>query len=111
MPASAATSGRRRRRRTGSRWRCSARRPRCCWPSRRREAPVAAEILKLRGLRWKILVAAALVGVAVLSGGGYALHTFALGHVAYYTGDTPRDLNCVSCHFEARGGTLTDRIL
>jgi YVTN family beta-propeller protein len=72
---------------------------------------VAAEILKLRGLRAKILVAAALLGVAALSGGGYAMHTFAVGHVAYYTGDTPRDLNCVSCHFDARGGTVMDRIL
>jgi YVTN family beta-propeller protein len=57
------------------------------------------------------LTMAALLGAAVVSTGGFAAHRFALDHVAYYTGDVPRELNCVSCHIDARGGTIVDRIL
>jgi YVTN family beta-propeller protein len=50
-------------------------------------------------------VVAGLVGVTALA------HLAARDHVAYYTGDTPGTSSCVSCHFDARGGTVLDRIL
>ncbi len=54
-----------------------------------------------------LLVVTPLVVVA----GGMGAHFMASRHVTYYTGDAPRTMNCASCHFEARGGTLRDRFL
>lgn len=62
------------------------------------------------GARGKITLAALLAG-GFLSVAGFGAHRYALAHVAYYTGDAPRATNCLSCHFDARGGTLADRIL
>ncbi len=67
--------------------------------------------LPARGAARTRLVMAAFLGAVTLTGGAYAMHRFALEHVAYYTGDVPRELNCVSCHFDDRGGTVMDRIL
>jgi len=72
---------------------------------------VAARIKAFIAARWKILVVALFLGVLALSGGGFAMHRFALDHVAYYTGDVPRELSCGTCHFDARGGTILDRVL
>jgi DNA-binding beta-propeller fold protein YncE len=54
-----------------------------------------------------LLVAAPLALVA----GGTGAHFLGSRHIAYYTGEAPRTMNCASCHFDARGGTLRDRIL
>ncbi|MFQ5876895.1 MAG: hypothetical protein ACE5JH_04265 [Acidobacteriota bacterium] len=43
-------------------------------------------------------------------GTGLGAHRWGIHHVEYYTGDVARTTNCVSCHFDARGGTLIDRI-
>ena len=52
----------------------------------------------------------ALVGMlAMVSGVGG--HRWARAHVDYYTGTTGFSVGCTSCHFDARGGTIRDRIL
>jgi len=60
--------------------------------------------------RTKVAVAAVAMA-ALLAWGGMGMHHYAYDHVAHYTGDVPQKLGCKSCHFDARGGTLTDRIL
>ena len=59
----------------------------------------------------RITVVAAGAMAALLVWGGMDFHQYAYDHVARYTGDVPRNLGCKSCHFDARGGTVTDRIL
>jgi len=41
---------------------------------------------------------------------GFAGHHAAVEHVRYYTATEPESLGCFSCHFAARGGTLSDRL-
>ena len=60
--------------------------------------------------RRSFLIVGGLLGV-VAAGGGFGLREYAVTHVAHYTGDVPRDLSCLACHVDARGGTLKDRIL
>ena len=59
----------------------------------------------------RIAVAASVAMVALLAWAGMGVHQYAYDHVARYTGDVPRKLGCKTCHFDARGGTVWDRIL
>jgi YVTN family beta-propeller protein len=47
----------------------------------------------------------------LLAATGVTVHDTASEHVRFYTGTEPATLNCVSCHYVANGGTVTDRLL
>jgi len=60
-----------------------------------------------RRARWL----AVLVVLGVAGGGLAATHRWALGHVEYFTHDTPTMLDCTQCHVYAYHGTLGDHLL
>jgi YVTN family beta-propeller protein len=59
-----------------------------------------------RILRWAWLP----VAVVIIAVGGSHGHRWAYRHVERYTGTTPKTLNCVLCHVDAKGGTVLDRL-
>ncbi|MBI3449292.1 MAG: hypothetical protein HY049_10305 [Acidobacteria bacterium] len=52
-----------------------------------------------------------LFAALVLGSGIFGARHWAVAHVAHYTGDAVSTTQCARCHFDARGGTLTDRLI